>query len=187
MIFIETERLYLRSWQQKDLAPLIEMNQDPKVMTFFPSILNMDQTKQFFHHIQKEFTEKGFGLYAVERKESNECIGFIGFHVADFTADFTPCIEISWRLKYSAWNQGYATEGAKACLQFGFTTLGFDTIYSFTAKVNKQSEHIMKKIGMTYLKDFPHPKVNDNSILKEHVLYKIEQKYYTSRLEPFDD
>ena len=61
LIFIETERLYLRSWQPKDLAALIEMNQDPKVMKYFPSMLNVDQTKQFFHIIQKEFTEKEIG------------------------------------------------------------------------------------------------------------------------------
>lgn len=174
LIFIETERLYLRSWQLKDLAALIEMNQDPKVMKYFPSMLNVDQTKQFFHIIQKEFTEKGFGLYAAEVKETNECIGFIGFHEANFSADFTPCIEIGWRLKYSAWNQGYATEGAKACVQYGFTSLGFKDIYSFTAKVNTRSEHIMKKIGMTYIKNFPHPKVDDGSLLKEHVLYRAQ-------------
>src|SRR5699024_12133542 len=68
-------------------------------------------------------SDLGFGLYAVEEKTNNEFIGFIGFHRATFEADFTPCIEIGWRLKKEAWGKGYATEGAASCLKYGFTVL----------------------------------------------------------------
>lgn len=100
-------------------------------------------------------------------------IGFIGFHIATFEADFTPCIEIGWRLKRDAWGKGYATEGARACLEFGFTNLNFKEVYSFIAKINKPSQNVMKKIGMHYVKDFNHPKIERNSNLCRHVLYVI--------------
>lgn len=74
--------------------------------------------------------------------------GFIGFHNENFNDDFSSFIEIGWRLKVEFWENGYATEGAKACLDYGFGKLGFDKIYSFTAKINERSENVMKKIGM---------------------------------------
>lgn len=109
----------------------------------------------------------------MEVKESKEFIGFIGFHRPSFEADFTPCIEIGWRLKRDAWGKGYATEGAKACLKYGFTELNFKEVYSFTAKINKPSEKVMKKIGMQYVKEFDHPKLEPNNKLCKHVLYVI--------------
>ena len=82
-------------------------------------------------------------------------------------------IEIGWRIREDKWNQGFATEGAKACLQFGFDQLNFKDIYSFTSKVNIKSERVMQKIGMNKVKEFEHPKIELGSHLKTHVLYKI--------------
>lgn len=123
--------------------------------------------------IVDKIKENGYGLFAVEEKETNEFLGFIGFHRATFEADFTPCIEFGWRLKKAAWGKGFATEGAAGCLQYGFTKLSFTDIYSFTAEVNTPSQNVMRKIGMKYVKDFDHPKLKQDSILKKHVLYHI--------------
>ena len=54
------------------------------------------------------------------------------FSQLDFPAHFTPAVEIGWRLAYDFWNKGYATEGAKAVLNYGFETIGLDEIVSFT-------------------------------------------------------
>lgn len=176
MIYIETSRLILRDWKDSDLEPFCQLNADEQVMKYFPKTLSEKETNELYEVIVSEFLDCGFGLYAVESKENNEFIGFIGFHKATFDADFTPCIEIGWRLKKEAWGRGYATEGAKACLTYGFDTLGFKEIYSFTADINVPSKNVMNKIGMSFIKMFDHPKVERSSELSKHVLFHIEKK-----------
>jgi RimJ/RimL family protein N-acetyltransferase len=78
-----------------------------------------------------------------------------------------------WRLKKEAWGREYATEGAAACLRYGFSELGLDEVYSFTAEVNEPSRNVMKKIGMNFVKTFSHPRVDPGSPLSRHVLYLI--------------
>ncbi|SFE12052.1 ribosomal-protein-alanine N-acetyltransferase [Paenibacillus catalpae] len=173
MIYIETPRLRLRDWREADLGPFIRMNEDEKVMEYFPKTLSEEETIAFYEVITNEFKDLGYGLYAVETKENNAFIGFIGFHQATFEADFTPCVEIGWRLTKEAWGKGYATEGADACLQYGFDKLGFTDVYSFTAEINKGSKNVMKKIGMRFIQTFEHPRVEKNSRLSKHVLFHV--------------
>ncbi|MTI67649.1 MAG: GNAT family N-acetyltransferase [Firmicutes bacterium] len=174
MIYFESKRLIFRDWKHRDLERFRNMNKDIKVMEYFPSILTKEETDNFLKKIKKEFNELGYGLYAVELKHNKEFIGYIGFHNANFDANFTPCIEIGWRLKYEAWGNGYATEGAKACLDYGFNKLKFDKIFSFTAKINIRSESVMKKIGMKKIGEFDHPNLDKHSPLSKHVLYFID-------------
>jgi ribosomal-protein-alanine N-acetyltransferase len=149
------------------------MNQDPRVMEYFVNPLSEEETDQFYNRIQEEFGAYGYGLYAVETRQNNDFIGFIGFHWANFHSEFTPCIEIGWRLKQEAWGNGFATEGAKACLDYGFHTLGLKQIYSFTAKINTPSENVMKKVGMVKVAEFEHPNIIEGNPLRRHVLYSI--------------
>jgi Acetyltransferases, including N-acetylases of ribosomal proteins len=171
---IETQRLVLRSWLESDLEPFIRMNSDSEVMRFFPNTLEPAQTEQFYNNILQEFSEYGYGLYATEEKESGNFIGFIGFHWAIFDVAFCPCIEIGWRLDKKYWGRGYATEGAKACLEHGFTNLNFDEIYSFTGIINLPSQRVMQKIGMQFEQYFEHPKVSEGNPLRPHVCYRIK-------------
>jgi ribosomal-protein-alanine N-acetyltransferase len=171
MIYFETQRLIFRDWKKQDLSELQLINKDTRVMEYFPKILSEEETNLFYNTIQAEFCDLGYGLYAVETKCSGDFIGFIGFHRATFNADFTPCVEIGWRLKYDFWGNGYATEGASGCLDYGFRKFSFDKVYSFTAKLNIRSENVMKKTGMIKIREFNHPNVYDESPLREHVLY----------------
>lgn len=175
MTYIETSRLILRDWLESDRVIFQRMNADPEVMRFFPKTSSQEETNHFILAIEKELKESNYGLYAVEVKATGNFIGFIGFHKASFSAGFTPCIEIGWRLCKSAWGNGYATEGAKACLVYGFENLGFEEVYSFTASINLPSENVMKKIGLQFVGEFEHPNVDNGSILKNHVLYHIKK------------
>ncbi len=173
MVYFETDRLVFRDWKETDLEEFRIMNKDTRVMKYFTKILTVEETDNFYNKIQNELRDYGYGLYAVETKESNDFIGFIGFHWANFISEFTPCIEIGWRLKYDAWGNGFATEGAKECLNYGFEILKFNKIYSFTSKINYRSENIMKKIGMKKIMEFDHPNIIEGSPLKKHVLYDV--------------
>jgi len=171
-LYIETERLLLREWTPNDLPTFIKMNQDPEVMEFFPKILDSKESIDFYQRICKEFDKVKYGLFAVEKKSDHKFIGYTGLHKTDFPANFTPCIEIGWRLIKDVWNQGYATEAAKACLQYGFINLNIKEIYSFTAAINKRSERIMQKIGLQKIGEFDHPNIISENRLCRHVLYK---------------
>jgi [ribosomal protein S5]-alanine N-acetyltransferase len=169
---ISTERLGMRHWLESDIFPLAEMNSDKQVMQFFPKTLSFDESVEMLNRINNHFDRNGFGLYAVELKSSNEFIGFTGFSIPSFNSHFTPCIEIGWRYKKEVWGNGYATEAARACLQYGFDTLKFDKILSFTAVVNKPSEKLMKRIAMQFKGRFEHPNIEKDHPLCEHVLYQ---------------
>lgn len=173
MIYTETERLILRSWEPKDLPLFADMNKDSRVMRYFPATLSEAETDAFYNRIQDELNHKGWGLYAVELKSTGVFIGYVGLHEIGFEADFTPGIEIGWRLAADYHNQGYATEAAKAALELA-KALKIDCLYSFTAKINSPSERVMQKIGMTKIGEFNHPRLAKDSPLLVHVLYAIE-------------
>lgn len=174
MIYFETQRLTFRDWKEQDLKEFRIMNKDKRVMKYFTKTLTEEETDGLYNIIQDEFRCYGYGLYAVETRHNNDFIGFIGFHWANFNSQFTPCIEIGWRLRHDVWGNGFATEGAKACLKHGFGTLEFNKIYSFTSKINLQSENVMKKIGMVKIMEFEHPNIIEGNPLKNHVLYAID-------------
>ena len=156
------------------------MNKDTTVMQYFPKTLAPEETLQMVTRINAHFEEHGLGLFAVENKLTKEFIGYTGFAIPTFESYFTPCIEIGWRFKKEAWGQGFATEAAKACLQYGFKSLGFDRVFSFTAVINIKSEKVMQRIGMTLIGYFDHPKIEKSSVLCRHMLYKITREEFDS-------
>lgn len=170
-MFPESERLVFREWRQVDWSFFAAMNANPRVMRFFPSIMTEETSRDMWDRMHAELVERGYGMYAVQLKSSGALIGMLGFHWADFEASFTPCVEIGWRLVPEAWGQGYAAEGAQACLHHGFSRLGFDRVYAFTACINLPSQAVMQRAGMKRLEEFNHPNVEKVSPLSPHVLY----------------
>ena len=171
---LTTDRLILRQWRQEDLAPFSVLNADPEVMKFFPSPLTTVQTERTMQRISADIETHGFGFWAAELRDTSEFIGFIGMQHAPEDLEFSPAIEIGWRLKHTFWGKGYAPEGARAVLAFAYSELKSDSVVSFTASVNKPSQRVMQKIGMWHDEpsDFEHPSVQDGSSLKPHVLYR---------------
>ncbi len=151
------------------------MSADPEVMRFFPSIMTRAESDHFIDRNMQTITALGYGFFAVEHRETGTCIGAIGLAKATFDAHFTPCMEIGWRLRRSVWGQGYALEGAGACLDYGFDTLGLEDILSFTAKVNQPSMAVMKRLGMTphSQAEFEHPRCPVGHPLRRHLVYRI--------------
>ncbi|HHB78891.1 MAG TPA: N-acetyltransferase [Saprospiraceae bacterium] len=176
MYLFTSERLGFRAWKQEDIGELSAMNKDPDVMEFFPSTLSVADSQDLLNRLQAQYQENHFTFYAVELLQDQSFIGFIGLARTSFEEDFTPCVEIGWRLKKSAWNCGYATEGALRCLDFASHDLGIDGVYSFTPCVNFRSEKVMKKIGMKKVKEFRHPKIPPHHQLSNHVLYFVSLK-----------
>ncbi|ELR99793.1 GNAT family N-acetyltransferase [Gloeocapsa sp. PCC 73106] len=174
MTIITTPRLKLRPMEFKDLPAFASLNADPRVMEFLPKVLSIQETEEFYQRILQSYSQHGFGLLAADLLNSSEFIGYIGLFVPNFSAFFTPCVEIGWRLAFEHWGKGYATEGAKAVLKFAFDELELSEVVSFTIPANLRSLKVMKKIGMEWVGEFDHPNLPIAHQFRRHFLYKID-------------
>jgi RimJ/RimL family protein N-acetyltransferase len=174
---IETERLFLREWRDTDLDEFAAINADPAVMEYFPETYTEERTRRFVARIRESWAELGYGLWAVERKDTGRFIGYVGLWPATFPAHFTPSVEVGWRLAADQWGRGYATEGARAALTYGFETVGLDEIVSFTSGLNVRSWRVMERLGMRRDGggDFEYPSVPEGHPTRAHVLYRIRR------------
>jgi RimJ/RimL family protein N-acetyltransferase len=170
---LRTERLLLRAWRDEDLEPFAALNADPEVMRHFPAVLGRTDSDAQAARIRAHLVTHGFGLWAVEVPGQAAFIGFVGLAVPRFETHFTPCVEIGWRLAREHQGRGYATEGARAALGFGFTHLGLAEIVSFTVPANLASRRVMEKLGMQHTEDFDHPLMPGGHPLQRHVLYRL--------------
>ena len=180
---LTTERLILRQWKSEDHAPFAELNSCKEVMEYFPSTLNEVESLNLAIKLAQLISNRGWGLWAVEEKSSNEFIGFVGLHNSPAELEVSPAIEIGWRLSKQFWGKGYATEAAEKVLEFAFNDLNIACVVSFTAAVNKPSQKVMSRIKMINTeRNFQHPLVA-NIQLKEHVLYKITKDEWVAKTQ----
>ena len=172
---LTTPRLLLRPWRDADLEPFAALNADPEVMAHFPRALDRAESDQVADRIRAGFEQRGFGWWAVEVPGQAPFIGFIGLSVPGFAAHFMPCVEIGWRLARAQWGKGYATEGARAALNFAFGKLGLREVVAFTTTTNLPSQAVMRRLGMRHSSedDFDHPSLPEGHPLRRHVLYRI--------------
>jgi ribosomal-protein-alanine N-acetyltransferase len=179
---LTTKRLVLRRWKHSDRAPFRSMNADPRVMEFMPALLTTEESDRMMERIEDHFEQHGFGLFAIELLESGLFAGFVGLAVPEFTARFTPCVEIGWRLAREYWGQGLATEGAREVLRHAFTDLGPDEVVSFTVPGNLRSRRVMERLGLARDAhgDFDHPKLPEGHPLRPHVLYRMGSEQWRS-------
>lgn len=175
---VETERLLLRAWRDDDREPFAALNADFEVMEHFPAPLTRRESDALIERIRHHFDAHGYGLWALEVRESGDFVGFTGLVHQSFPAHFTPAVEVGWRLDRNVWGQGYATEAARAALEHGFGAVGLDEIVSMTAVGNTRSRRVMERLGMTRdpADDFDHPNIAEASPLRRHVLYRIRRR-----------
>jgi RimJ/RimL family protein N-acetyltransferase len=171
---LRTERLVLRRWRDDDREPFARLNADPEVTRYLPGPLTRDESDAMIERIDAHFDEHGFGLWAVEIPGVTPCAGFVGLAVPTFDAPFMPVVEVGWRLSPEVWGHGYATEGGRAAMAFGFDACGLDQIVSFTAVGNWPSRRVMERLGMRHdeADDFDHPRLEIGHRLCRHVLYR---------------
>jgi RimJ/RimL family protein N-acetyltransferase len=172
---LTTKRLLLRPWRDADRMPFAALNADARVMECFPRCLDRAESDAHADRIESHFARHGFGMWAVELPDIAPFIGFIGLSIPRFEAHFTPCVEIGWRLAHEYWGRGYASEGARRALAYGFDQLQLAEIVSFTARANLRSRAVMERIGMRRdaSDDFDYPALPENHELRPHVLYRI--------------
>jgi len=177
-----TDRLRLRPWTDDDIDQFAAHNADPRIMRYFPDVMNRAQTAASIKRWQKDFERYGFTFFAAELRDTNEFIGVIGPAWHRFASPFAPAIEIGWRLHPDYWGHGYATEGGTASAGYVFS-LGRSEVVSVTVPDNLPSRAVMERIGMTRDPDddFDHP-FGD----LRHVLYRMNRDTFRSRYPKSD-
>ncbi|WP_457583748.1 GNAT family N-acetyltransferase [Ensifer canadensis] len=179
MIVSETDRLRIRAWKQSDRDLFFEINNDARVMEFFPRRRSREESDSLFDRVGRGIAETGLGFFAVALKQDDRPIGFCGLAYTDLE----PClpkgtVEIGWRLAAPFWGKGYITEAAFDLLRYGFDEKGLREIVSFAIPENTRSTAVMARLIMRRdpARDFNHPRIPaDKPQLVRHVLYAITQ------------
>jgi RimJ/RimL family protein N-acetyltransferase len=176
---LETERLILRPWEDRDRAPLATILGDPHVRRFYSSVATPEETSRQIDGAIAEKAANGFHFEAAELKASGALIGLIGIGVIPerlrAAIPGRPKVEIGWQLDRAVWGRGLAPEGARAWLAYAWEVLGLPEIVAFTAELNRPSQRVMEKLGMQRdpAGDFDNPRLDPGHPLRPHLLYRI--------------
>ena len=176
-IRLETDRLYLRQWEETDFELFAEMNSDRDIMEYFPKLFSVEKSDAMALRFQALIEEKGWGFWAASLKDNNMFIGFVGLHEPQYDCPCNPCVEIGWRLRKEFWGYGYATEAANASLKFAFEELKLKEVVAITSCINRRSQLVMERLNMKDTgENWSHPQIETTSPLSEHVIYKLTQE-----------
>jgi RimJ/RimL family protein N-acetyltransferase len=172
---LRTDRLRLRRWTDADRDAFAALNADPEVMRYFPSVQDRARSDALVDQVDARVAAEGWGLWAVERQDTGEFVGFTGLHPVPDDYPAAPGVEVGWRLARAHWGQGFAPEAARAALRVAFEDLGLAEVVSFTTASNAPSRRVMEKLGLTHRpeRDFDHPRT-PGWWGQRHVLYAID-------------
>jgi RimJ/RimL family protein N-acetyltransferase len=166
-------RLGFRRWQTADLDAFTAINSDLEVMRFFQKPLLKEDTFAMMERMERLYEEKGFCYFAVEHLADQSLIGTIGLGWKTFEADFTPTVDLGYRIDKAWWNQGFSTEGAATCLDYA-RQVQIPKVVAIASIGNLASIQVMKKIGMQYWKEFDHPELQEHPEIQRCSLYQIK-------------
>lgn len=163
------------------MEPYIAMSADPAVMKYFPKLMTAEQTLDHVVELQQRFRKWGYGYWVIE-SDDMPFAGFAGLSQPGINAHFTPCVEIGWRLAPAAWGRGYASEGARATLKFGFEEKDVDEIIAMISIGNTPSFAVAERLGMTRdpAGDFDYPNDDPAWAYRSCALYRISREKFLS-------
>jgi RimJ/RimL family protein N-acetyltransferase len=169
---IATGRLVLRAPVDADRDAIAAINADPKVGAWLGGVQDRIQSDAFLDRHLAYFAKHGFGYWVVERRADQRVIGMAGLWDTFDGYPFGTHVQVGWRLASDSWGQGYATEAARAAVDYGFD-LGIDEIVAITAVPNLASQAVMRRLGMVRdpARDFEHPAVPEGDPLRPHVTF----------------
>lgn len=170
---LRTQRLRLRFWRDSDREVFAAQNADAETMRYLGGPMTRAESDAYIERTKAQWAEDGYGKWAVELADTGEFVGALGLQRVRFDADFTPAVEIAWRMTRRFWGRGFATEAARAAASFGFETLALAEIVALTVPDNRASRAVMEKLGMQFSGEFDHPLLPQPHPLCRHVLYRL--------------
>ncbi|MGH9875690.1 MAG: GNAT family N-acetyltransferase [Pyrinomonadaceae bacterium] len=146
-VTLETERLILRMWREADdFEAYAQLCADPEVMRYLGGKV-FDRTEAWRHMASMigHWYLRGYGIWAVEEKDSGRFVGRIGcMNPAGW-----PGFEVGWTLKREFWGKGYATEGGRRALEYAFKELDKPHVISLINAENQASIRVAERLGET--------------------------------------
>jgi RimJ/RimL family protein N-acetyltransferase len=177
---LETDRLILRPWEERDRAPYAAFNADPAVRRYFyPETVTDAEIDAAIEGMRAALAADGFSFLVCERKADGIMVGECGLHRLEDevkAAMARPCdIELGWFFGSQYWGHGYATEAAGAWLRHSFDILDLPEVCSITQAQNAASIRVMERLGMSRdpQADFEDPTVPVGHWQRPHVIYRI--------------
>lgn len=167
-----TNRLRLRSWRQSDVNEWARLCADAEVMRYFPGVLDIMEATNWIDRQQRTETRHGYCFWVLERRSDDQFLGMTGLHPLTLQRVPDGSVEVGYRLYKAFWNQGYATEAARACATYADQQLQLPELYAVASKINAPSIRVMEKMEMTLRTTFVHPAVPLVSPLQPCVLYR---------------
>ena len=147
---LETSRLRLRGWRESDLDGYAAMSADPSVMEFLGGVVDRGQAWRSMALHAGHWTLRGYGLWAVARREDGAFLGRVGL----WNPEGWPGEEIGWKLGRAAWGQGYATEAARAAMAWAWSVLGLPRLIAVIDPRNARSIAVAQRLGMGHVRDW---------------------------------
>jgi RimJ/RimL family protein N-acetyltransferase len=143
---VNTKRLILRPFTETDVDPMHRILNGEGVLRYFPPTdpPARDRVQRMISGLLKHWEERGYGLWAVESQSSGELIGRCGLQFLPDAGE----VEVDFILGREYWRQGFATEAARASLQYGFDELGLERVVGIVHVENKASQRVLEKLGM---------------------------------------
>ncbi len=150
-IILETQRLILRKFELSDAQFFYELNLNPLVIRYTgdDAFKTIEESEERIEYVRNQYKTNGYGRFLVAEKETLNPLGWCGlkYHPEEDETD------LGYRFMQKYWGKGYATEASKACMDYGFHVLNLDRIIGNAMNENIASINVLKKMGMTYLKE----------------------------------
>lgn len=159
-MYLETQRLILRKFEETDAERLFLLDSDPEVMKYIgvPPLSDITESENVIKMIQQQYLDNGVGRLAVIEKENGLLIGWSGLKlITQEINGYNNIYDLGYRFIPEYWGKGYALESAKASLDFGFNDLKAETIYAHAHSENEGSNHILRKLGFEKTGEFTEP------------------------------
>lgn len=148
---IKTPRLALRPLQPADAATLHRIYQTEGVLRYFPNPNPppLEKVQRFIAGQQEHWEKFGYGNWGIlpDDSSADEIIGWAGLQ---FLPELNET-EVGYLLDKPFWGKGYATEAARASLEFGFSHFAFSQLIALVHPENTASRRVLEKCGLTYL------------------------------------
>ena len=148
--FIETERLILREIPPSDREAMFRLDSDPEVHRYLGGepLTDIGQADEVIRFIRRQYADNGIGRWAVLHKHTGTFIGWAGLKwVTEPMNGHTHYYDLGYRLMHKHWGKGYATEAARAWVDYAFRIIGTDAVYALTECGNTASDNVLLKAG----------------------------------------
>lgn len=143
---LETRRLFLRKFDERDVDAVYKMRSDAETMRYIREPQNWNESVSWLKLISSRWEDEGLGFCAVIEKSSKDLIGWCGLWRLVETGE----MEIGYAIAKEFWGQGYAVEAAHAFIHYGFNELIAGRIVAVARPENTASRRVMEKLGMSY-------------------------------------